>query len=450
MKYKWYAIIGILATILINLFWINSIHVNSNIQTKIAIEMKSEYEGDFQLFWSDDKNFMETKSQIIDYHGEAQLKEDFPMESRYVRLDFGTEVSEYYISAITVLIDNYKIPIDFLDMEYSQLNMEINEENNAHIWTTGNDPFCIIDLEKTNYTKIANGMMKKQSFYAACSLCIVFDLLVLILFIKRKKIMCSLKEMFENKALIKDMAVNDFKTRYAGAYLGVCWAFIQPVITILVYWFVFQVGFRSGVINNVPFVLWLSAGLVPWFFFNEAMNSATSSLVEYSYLVKKVVFNINIIPVVRILSALFVHIFFVAFIAIMFIVNGLYPNIYWLQLVYYSICMILFTLGISYATSALMVFFRDLSQIVVVILQVLIWLTPIMWNFDVISPGMRWIFKINPMFYIVQGYREALIDKKWFWDNPYQTIYVWGFIVLSILIGNSVFGKLKKHMADVL
>ena len=102
--------------------------------------------------------------------------------------------------------------------------------------------------------------------------------------------------------MIYKLAKNDFKTKYAGSYLGIIWAFIQPVITVLVYWFVFEVGFRGGSDSlPVPFVLYLVAGIIPWFFFQDGLTGGTNSLLEYSYLVKKVVFNISVLPVVKIL-----------------------------------------------------------------------------------------------------------------------------------------------------
>lgn len=88
--------------------------------------------------------------------------------------------------------------------------------------------------------------------------------------------------------MIYKLAKNDFKTKYAGSYLGIIWAFIQPVITVLVYWFVFEVGFRGGSDSlPVPFVLYLVAGIIPWFFFQDGLTGGTNSLLEYSYLVKK-------------------------------------------------------------------------------------------------------------------------------------------------------------------
>ena len=92
-------------------------------------------------------------------------------------------------------------------------------------------------------------------------------------------------DIYKNRRLVAKLAKNDFKTRYAGSYLGIVWAFIQPVITILVYWFVFSVGFRSGTGDlGVPFVLYLVAGIVPWFFFQDALMGGTNSLLEYNYL----------------------------------------------------------------------------------------------------------------------------------------------------------------------
>ena len=128
-----------------------------------------------------------------------------------------------------------------------------------------------------------------------------------------KKILALPAELYQNRKLVLSLAKNDFKTKYAGSYLGIVWAFIQPIVTILVYWFVFSVGLKAGTVSDYPFVLYLVSGIVPWFFFQDALNGGTNALIEYNYLVKKVVFKISILPIVKIISALFVHVFFVAF-----------------------------------------------------------------------------------------------------------------------------------------
>ena len=251
--------------------------------------------------------------------------------------------------------------------------------------------------------------------------------------------------------LILRLGKNDFKTRYAGSYLGIFWAFVQPVVTVLVYWFVFS-KLRAGQMRDVPFILWLIAGLVPWFYFSDALSTGASSLMEYSYLVKKVVFRIEILPIVKLVSALFVHIFFVFVVLVLYIVMGYAPGITVIELAYYSGCMFVMVLGLSYLNSALAVFFRDLTQIIAICLQVGVWATPIMWNFTDLSLNgpLRFIFKLNPMYYIVEGYRAALIDHTWFWQRPVLTLYFWAFTLVVFLIGTRIFRKLRVHFADVL
>ena len=261
-------------------------------------------------------------------------------------------------------------------------------------------------------------------------------------------------DIIRNRRLIAKLAWNDFRTRYAGSYLGIVWAFIQPIITILVYWFVFSVGFRAGTGDlGIPFVLYLVAGIVPWFFFQDGLIGGTASLLEYNYLVKKVVFNISVLPVVKILSAAVVHCFFVLFTIILYMGYGHFPDFYYLQIIYYSGCTFVLILGISYFTCSVVVFFRDLSQIISILLQVGIWLTPIMWVAEdnlAGHPAILKILKLNPMYYVVSGCRDSLISKKLIIDHPWWTLYFWTVTLLCLAVGTTVFRRLKIHFADIL
>ncbi len=257
-------------------------------------------------------------------------------------------------------------------------------------------------------------------------------------------------EVVRNRGLIFSLAKNDFKTKFAGSYLGIVWAFIQPIVTVLVYWFVFQVGLRAGDMGNIPFVLYLIAGIVPWFYFQDALSSGTSALIEYSYLVKKVVFNISILPMVKLISALFIHGFFVLFAVVLFGCYGYYPDGYELQIFYYTLCLFALVLGICYATSAIVIFFRDLSQIITIVLQVGVWMVPIMWNLEILPAKYHWVFKLNPLYYIVSGYRDAFYQKVWFWEHLSMTVYYWAVTFVLFVLGTAVFRRLKVHFADVL
>jgi len=264
-----------------------------------------------------------------------------------------------------------------------------------------------------------------------------------------------LKSIILNRTLIFKLARNDFKNRFAGSYLGAVWALVQPVITVLMYYIVFDKIFQSrseamaGEIP-IPYVLFLTAGLVPWFFFNEGMTNGMTALIQYNYLVKKVVFNIDILPIIKVFAATFVHAFFVIVLLIVSSVYRYYPRIYTIQILYYSFCLFVLVLAFSYATSAIVVFFKDLQQILQIVLQLGMWASPVLWNIGKLSPKVQMILKINPLCYVINGYRAALCEEKWFWQDWKYTLYFWVFTIIAMFIGRKIFLKLKVHFADVL
>ncbi len=268
-----------------------------------------------------------------------------------------------------------------------------------------------------------------------------------------------IKEIIKNKNLIKKLARNDFKQKFAGSTLGVIWAFIQPVITVLVYWVVFDKALNQGTQGtkagiSAPFVLWLSAGIVPWFYFSEVLSAGTVVLHEYNYLVKKVVFPIDILPIVKAFSSIFVHGFFVLFTLVVYLLYGFSITPYILQVFYYSAAMMVLTIGLIYLTSALCVFFKDMAQLINILLQVGIWATPIMWNFDAMVDKIpNWlviVLQLNPMYYITSGYRDSFIGQTGFWEKPGLTIYYWCFTLVIFALGTHVFKKLQPQFADAL
>lgn len=273
---------------------------------------------------------------------------------------------------------------------------------------------------------------------------------------KLKVIFNMFADLWRSRALILRLSFNDFKTRYAGSFMGIFWAFVQPVITVLVYWFVFEKGLRAGsqVMGGVqvPFMLFLISGLVPWFYFSDAWINGTSSLMSYSFLVKKVVFKVSILPIIKVISSIYVHLFFATITILIFWAYGYAPDLYSLQIVYYTVAIFILALGLSYVTASIVGFFRDLSEIINILLQIMVWVTPIMWNVETaLEDGkLKTLLKLNPMFYIVSGYRNALINKHWFWETPRQMVYFWLITLFILGVGMLVFKRLKPHFADVL
>lgn len=266
-----------------------------------------------------------------------------------------------------------------------------------------------------------------------------------------------IKEIVKKRKLILELAKADFKKRFVGSYFGVVWMFLQPIATVLVYYFVFGVGFKPATepMPGVPFVLWLVPGIVPWFFFSEALNMGTSCLQEYSYLVKKVVFRVEILPIIKMISCLIVHLFFVLIMMGLSLCFGRMPMISWIQLLYYSFATFMFSLALVYFTAAVNVFFKDMAQIVGICLQFGMWLIPIMWQVEQFSgspfyPLLVRAVKFNPMYYIVAGYRDSFLTGAGFWQRPTMTLYFWGVTLVLFLIGLKVFKRLRPHFSDVL
>lgn len=274
----------------------------------------------------------------------------------------------------------------------------------------------VILLHKNPFANPGDELIKK------CIAAVIIMVSLVLYAVLYEKIIVLPAELYQNRKLIWKLAKNDFKTRFAGSYLGIVWAFVQPVVTILVYWVVFEKGLnaKAEVLANgveAPYVLWLTAGIVPWFYFSEALSNGTTALLEYNYLVKKVVFKISILPIIKIIAATFIHGFFVLFMLLLFMVHGYFPDAHTLQLIYFSFCLFVFVLGISYTTCSIVLFFRDLTQIIGIVLQVGMWATPILWKLSMVPEQYQILFKLNPVFYIVNGYRSALLEKTWFWED---------------------------------
>ena len=139
---------------------------------------------------------------------------------------------------------------------------------------------------------------------------------------KLRILLAFIQDLYQQRALLWSLTKKDLRQRYLGSVLGILWAFIQPTISVLIFWFVFQVGFKSMPVAGFPFVLWLCCGMFPWFFFTDAWGSATNAIIANSFLVKKVVFRVSLLPIIQIMSALVVNLFFVGVLFLMFGIYG--------------------------------------------------------------------------------------------------------------------------------
>lgn len=256
--------------------------------------------------------------------------------------------------------------------------------------------------------------------------------------------------IISQRHLIWSMAKREVRTQYVGSLLGFIWAFINPMVMIFVFWFVFSVGFKAKPLNNVPFVVWLTAGLAPWFVFADIIVGSAGVIVANGHLIKKTLFPSQILPLVKIISSVITHAVFLVVLVALIIFQRMPFSLYYFQFLYYLFGMIVFSLGLAWIVSSLNVFIRDVGQIVAVIIQVGFWATPVFWDIHIMPTNLQTVIKFNPMQYIVQGYRESFIYFVPFWQHPRQTLYFWAVTLFVFALGAFVFKKLKVQFADVL
>jgi len=260
----------------------------------------------------------------------------------------------------------------------------------------------------------------------------------------------DVREIVRERHMLVQLVKNDLKARYAGSAFGMAWAFVQPLVTMLVMWAVFQVGFRTSPVDDIEFILWYIAANVPWIYFSDGVNSSAGCLYEYNYLVKKMRFRTELLPLVKVLSASCIHAFFVFFAAFMFEIYGYRPQLFWLQALYYSFAAFCLMIGLSWLVSAVSVFFKDFAQMTGIVLGIQFWLTPVLWGPSQMSEKALMVFKLNPMFYITNGYRDSLIYGIPFWRRPGLTLYFWIVAVAALAAGRLAFRRLKPHFADLI
>lgn len=247
-----------------------------------------------------------------------------------------------------------------------------------------------------------------------------------------------------------EFSINDFKKKYSGSALGIAWAYIQTIMMVVIYWVVFQFGLRVGGAAGVPFLAWFISGYMPWMLFSDIINSSIGCMSEYSYIVKKVVFNINIIPISKVVGCLFIHVVFLMIVLGIAFANGIFTGIYLLQVIYYLVALLLFVIPLAFLCCTVSVFFKDFAQVIGIVLNIMMWATPIVWDFAIVPSEYQFVFKLNPMFYIIDGFRNSILYGVSMFSSFGYMLYFWIVVALLWYKCMKTYKALVPHMADIL
>jgi len=252
-----------------------------------------------------------------------------------------------------------------------------------------------------------------------------------------------------NIKIFFELLKQDIKERNLGSLFGIFWSFFVPLITIIIMWVVFQYGFKKNNIDGYPYSIWYLAGIIPWFYFADAFMQATNSIRSKSFLIKKTKFNPLYLPVIKIISNLIIYSVLILFLIFLYLYYGYKIDLYVLQIIYYLICLVIFLFAISLITSSLILFVKDVGEIVAILIRFGMWVTPIFWSIKMVPEKYRWIFNLNPVYYVIEGFRDALLYKIWFFEKS-TTIIFWIITIILLCVGIIVFKRLKEHFGDVI
>ena len=265
------------------------------------------------------------------------------------------------------------------------------------------------------------------------------------------RLFAFLKRLYTHRSMIFVMAMRELRSRYIGTLGGgALWSIIHPLMIVGVYWFVFSVGFKVKPAGDMPFIVVFLCGLIPWSMFSEAVTTSTNSVTSNANLVTRTVFPTEILPVVSLFVSMITHGVLLVILMIVLLVNGIFPSVYNLQFLYYMFAVSVLSLGLGWFLASANVFCRDIGQALAVIINVWFWSTPIVWGIEMIPSRYQFIIKINPLYYIVDGYRASFIYHRPLWQDYHLGILYWAVCLLIFIFGASVFRRLKPEFAEVL
>ena len=257
-----------------------------------------------------------------------------------------------------------------------------------------------------------------------------------------------------------NLAVNAMQRQTHGTALGWVWVFARPAMYIFCFWFALNLGLRAARITDmdgITYLLWLSAGIVPWFYIQNMLNAGSRIFDKYSYLVNKLKFPVPLIPVFYQLGQLFIHLILLAVLIVGYFAAGGPLDLYALQIPLLVLLMFLFSLGWDLLVASLSAISNDVYNLVKSVSTPIFWLSGVIFPVATIvekAPWIQWLFYLNPVTFLTSGYRQVLVNaegfKCWLWDDPLCFAFGIGVIALTAIAGLFVYSKLRKEIPDVL
>lgn len=261
--------------------------------------------------------------------------------------------------------------------------------------------------------------------------------------------MRELASLWRHREVLVSLARHELRKSSAGTAAGIAWAVLTPIIPLLIFTAVFSFGLRLP-LGGAPYVYGFAAAYVPWVLISTSITGAAGSILEHRFLVKRVVFPVEIIPANPLLVQTVPHVVLLAVTATACFVAG-YARVPELFLIlYFYVCAAVLTISAGLFLSGLTVIVRDVQQVLPSFVNVWFWVTPVAWAAASLPPRGRTLLALNPAAYVVSGYRYALMPGIFPPPAVTETIAFWVVAAAMLFTGSMFFRHTRPHLWDCL
>ncbi|MEF9961308.1 MAG: ABC transporter permease [Erysipelotrichaceae bacterium] len=266
-----------------------------------------------------------------------------------------------------------------------------------------------------------------------------------------KSVRYVLKENFTNLYRIFSISKYELLSDMRDSRLGIFWNFANPAIQIATYAFVFGLGIRGNrAVEGIPFLDWMLAGMLVWFYISKCITGGVNSIYEKLNVITKMKFPVSILPATVIFKELFNHFFMIILVFIFYMIRGYSFSIQWFGIFYYTFCVTMFGISLSMVTSVLNMFTRDVKKLVNAFMRMFLYITPILWTVEILPLKYLRILKINPLYYIVEGYRDCFFFHRGFLMYPHRIMGFWAVTIFLFVLGSYLMYKFKHRFIDMI
>ncbi len=274
-----------------------------------------------------------------------------------------------------------------------------------------------------------------------------------------KSVSYVIKENFTNLYRIYSIAKYELLADMRDSKLGIFWNFASPAIQVFTYWLVFGIAWGRNAVEyrgiTVSYLPWLVVGFACWWYIRPCITDGCSAVFSKTNVITKMKFPVSVLPATICLKELFNHFTMLIITFVTLFLCGYYPNIYWLWILYYMFCAFMLGEAITLVLSVLTMLWRDVRKFIASIMRMLMYFSPILWNCHFKSHVpfhsiLNKLVKANPVYYVIQGYREAIFYQRTPLNHPAITLYFWCLVGGIFVIGCILMYKFKKKFIDMI